>query len=139
MNQNSAEDPPLSVTLAERLLWISAAITMLLTIVAYIGLLPFRNSGGTVISNLTTIAFLVLCATKIKAGRNWARWLMLAVFLLGSLMLPLALVFSLAALSLPGFLVVVGMFQFVIQLSALVLVIIPASGVWFRPSANVTQ
>jgi hypothetical protein len=136
MNKSSSR--PSLVTAAERLLWLSAAIAAVFTTAAYVGLLPFRIPGNAVVSNLITVAFIALGAVKIGAGRNWARWLMLVVFVLGSLMLPLAMIFAPQVLrSMPTLLVLVGFIQFVIQLAALILVLMPASKGWFQPTAQV--
>ena len=123
---------------AERLLWLSAAIAALVTMAAYVGLLPFKISGVAAVLMVIPVAFLALCAVKIGVGRNWARWLMLVYFVLGLLMLPLALIIAPQALLLmPTLLVVYGFIQCVIQLAALVLVFVPASRIWFRPTAQV--
>jgi len=140
MNQTPQEDCPRSVILAERLLWLSAAIAVFFTLAGYVGFLQITTPGKTVISNFITVAFLVLCANKIGAGRNWARWLVLVVFALGSLTLPLVLIFAPQILrSMPVLLVVVGLLQFAIQLTALVLAFIPSSKSWFRRPAQIAQ
>jgi ABC-type glycerol-3-phosphate transport system permease component len=56
--------------------------------------LPFKIPGVAVVSNVITVAFLALCAVKIGVGRNWARWAMLVFFVLGFLMLPLAVIIA---------------------------------------------
>jgi len=135
---NKDQTRPGLVIIAERLLWLSAVITALFTLTAYIGVFSLKIPGDAVISNLLTVAFLLLCAVKIGAGRNWARWLLLVVFSLGSLMLPVALVFAPQVVrSMPLHLVVVGFVQFAIQLAALILVFTPASKEWFRPAEGV--
>ncbi len=129
---------PSFVVTAERLLWLSAAITALLTVAAYAGLLPFTIPGVAVVSNAITVAFVALCALKISVGRNWARWLLLLFFVLGFLMLPLVVIIEPQVLRLmPMLLVIFGFIQCVIQLAALVLVFIPASRIWFRPAAQI--
>jgi hypothetical protein len=136
MNRNL--NRPSFVIAAERLLWLSAAIAALFTMAAYVGLLPFKIPGVAVVSNVITVAFLALCAVKIGVGRNWARWAMLVFFVLGFLMLPLAMIIAPQAMWLmPTLLVVFGFIQCVIQLTALVLVFMPASRIWFRPAAQV--
>ncbi|HXH24683.1 MAG TPA: hypothetical protein VNI78_05500 [Vicinamibacterales bacterium] len=140
MNETVGKLRPQSVVMAERLIWTSAAIAAFFTIAAYVGLLPFRIPGNAVISDFVDVAFLALCAAKIRAGRNWTRWLMLIVFVLGSLMLPLALLFAPQIVqSMPATLVIVGLVQFAIQLGALILVFMPASSAWFRPNRQVAQ
>lgn len=75
---------------------------------------------------------------KIGVGRNWARWSMLLFFVLGLLMLLLAVIIEPQVLWLmPTLLVVFGFIQCVIQLAALVMVFMPASRIWFRPAAQV--
>jgi hypothetical protein len=127
------------VIVATRLLWISVVITVFFTVTAYVDLLPFRITGGAVISNLITAAFLALCAVKIRAGRNWARWLMLIIFALGALMTPLLLILIPQMLhSMPALLIMIGVLQSVIQGAALLLVFVPGSRVWF-PQALVVR
>jgi hypothetical protein len=63
---------------------------------------------------------------------------MLVFFVLGFLMLPLAVIVAPQAMWLmPTLLVVFGFIQCIIQLAALVLVFMPASSIWFRPTAQV--
>ncbi|HEY5087834.1 MAG TPA: hypothetical protein VII66_10795 [Gemmatimonadaceae bacterium] len=140
MSDYSASVRPGSVTLAGRLLWISAAITAVLTVAAYAGALPFRFSGEAMISNFITAALLALCAAKIGAGRNWARWLMLIIFVLGSLTIPIALILAPQILqSIPALLLVVFLLQSAIQIVALVLAFMPTSRIWFRPPVSAAQ
>jgi len=135
MNPDAIRLCPSPVVVAKRLLWIPAGITVFFTVMAYIGLLPFRITNGAVISNFITAAFLALCAAKIRAGRNWARWLMLIIFALGGLMTPLLLILIPQMLhSMPALLIVIAVLQFVIQGAALVLVFVSGSRVWFQPA-----
>jgi hypothetical protein len=127
---------PSFVIAAERLLWLSATIAALFTIAASVGLLSLEIPGVVVVSNVIPVAILALCAVKIGIGRNWARWLMLVFFLLGLLMLSLAVTIApQALLSMPTQLVVFGVTQCVMQLAAVVLVFMPASRIWFRRAA----
>jgi hypothetical protein len=72
------------------------------------------------------------CRTQLGA------WAMLVFFVLGFLMLPLAVIIApQVMLLMPTLLVVFGFIQYVIQLAALVLVFMPASRIWFRPAAQV--
>jgi hypothetical protein len=126
------------VIAAERLLLLSAAIAALFSIATYAGLLPLKIPSGIVVLSFFNVAFLALCAVKIGVGRNWARWAMLVFFVLGLLMLPLAMTIApQATLLMPTLLVVYGLIQCVIQLAALVLLFMPASRIWFRPAAQV--
>jgi hypothetical protein len=137
-NMNRNLNRPSFGIAAERFLWLSAAIAALFAIAAYVGLLPLKTPGGAVVLPFITAAFLALCAVKIGVGRNWARWAMLVFFVLGLLMLSLAVTIApQAMLLMPTLLVVYGFIQCVIQLAALVLVFMPASRVWFRPAAQV--
>jgi hypothetical protein len=139
-NMNRNLNRPSFVIAAERLLWLSAAIAALFTVAAYVGLLPFpfKVPGVAVVSNVIPVAVLSLCAVKIGVGRNWARWLMLVFFVIGILMLTLAVIIApQVMLLLPTLIVVFGFIQCVIQLAALVLVFMPASRIWFRPAAQV--
>ena len=134
---NTESRPPNLVIAAERLLLLSAAITVFFTVTTYAGLLSPKTSGMAVISNFTTAGLLVLCALKIGDGRNWARWLLLALFVLGSLVLPLAIIFAPQMLrATPTLFTVVGVIQFAIQTAALVLVFLPRSRPWFQPSTT---
>lgn len=72
------------------------------------------------------------CRTQLGA------WAMLVFFVLGFLMLPLAVIIApQVMLLMPTLLVVFGFIQCVVQLAALVLVFMPASRIWFRPAAQV--
>jgi hypothetical protein len=129
---------PSFVIAAERLLLLSATIAALFAIAAYAGLLPREVPGGVAALAFVTPAFLAVCAVKIRGGRNWARWAMLVFFVLGLLLLSLAVAIApQAMLLMPTLLVVYGLMQCVIQLAALVMVFMPASRIWFRPAAQV--
>ena len=137
MNRNS--NRPGLVIAAERLLWLSAAIAALFTMTASIGLLPFEIPGVAVVLNVMTVAFLALSAAHIGRGRNWARWLLLVFFVLGLLLLLIAVMVAPQVMwLLPTLVVVFGFTQCVIQLAALVLVFMPASKNWFRAAAQIS-
>lgn len=132
--------PPSIVIAAERLLSLSAVMTALITIAAYRGFLPLTIPGVAVVANVITAALVALCAVNIGVGRNWARWLMLVLFVLGIVILMLAVSIEPQVLQLmPTLLIVVGLIQCLIQLLALVLVFMPASRVWFKSAAQIVR
>lgn len=132
---------PREVTVAMRLLWLSAALTVFFTVVHALRLLPVQIPirTGAVISNFGTAAFLALSALKFGAGRNWARWLLLAVVVFGSLTLPLLMILAPQLLRvMPPLLVLIGLVQCCIQVSALILAFLPASRAWFKTGGQPT-
>jgi hypothetical protein len=137
---SSFVNPPSMVIAAERLLSLSAVMPALITTAAYRGFLPVTVPGIAVVANVTIAALVALCAVNIGVGRNWARWLILVLFVVGVLILLLAVSIDPQVLQLaPTLLVVVGLIQCVIQLLALVLVFMPASTAWFKPAAQIVR
>ena len=128
---------PPSIGRAAKCLWISAALVILVTILAVAGISAPVDAVAAFATNLITTGLLVLIAVKLNAGRNWARWLFLILFLLGSGMFAVGLVFSPQAfLSLPTLIQLEAVVQFALQITALVFMFLPASGRWLRMSTS---
>jgi hypothetical protein len=124
---------PASVRRAVQLLWISAVLSAALAGLYLVGAVPSVNYVVDAVTAAITSAVTALIAWKIGSGRNWARWLFVVIFILGSLMFVALLMFvPQAFLSLPGLLQASAVVQFGLQTSALILMFMGASGQWFR-------
>ena len=115
-------------------LWISAGVAVIGTGAYLIGLLESPDILNTTIVGLVTAALLGLIAAKIDAGRNWARWLFVVVYVFGSLYTSfvLLLLAPQAFRSLPLVMQGSALVQFVLQTTALVLLFTSASRQWFK-------
>ena len=121
---------PLSVHRAAICLWISAAVAVV-SIVLHARIV---TTADVVIAGVSA-ALLALVAAKVNAGRRWARWLFVAVWILGSFSGMAMLVLAPQAfLALPGTVQTVGVLQFALQTGALVLLFTAASRQWFGAS-----
>jgi hypothetical protein len=136
MSDLSLGGRPQAVDFGAKLLWVSAVITLLATIAGRAALIDVPVPGSTMVSNLITTAILALCAWKIGAGRNWARWVFLVVWVLGSGFLALVACFAPQALrGMSTVLVTIAVVQTALQTAALILTFMPASNAWFRARA----
>jgi len=121
---------PISVYRAVVCLWVSAAVA----IVSLILHAKIVTTADVVIACISA-ALLALVAAKVGAGRRWARWLFVAVWILGSFsgMVMLALAPQ-AFLALPSTVQAIGVLQFALQTGALVLLFTRPSREWFSAS-----
>lgn len=118
---------PVSVYRATLCLWVSAAVA----VVSLILLAKIVTTADVVIAGISA-ALLALAAAKVGAGRQWARWLFVAIWILGSFsgMVMLALAPQ-AFLALPGTVQAIGILQYALQTGALVLLFTRPSREWF--------
>ena len=123
---------PPSVRRAAQFLWASFVLAAALGVLHLAGAVPSANSTVDAITAMVSAALIALIAAKVGAGRNWARWLYVAIYLLGSAMSVVLLIFMPQAfLSLPGPLQASALVQLLLQTCALVLMFTPASRRWF--------
>jgi hypothetical protein len=98
-----------------------------------VGAVSSANLTVDVVTTFVTAALIALIAAKVGAGRNWARWLFVVIYILGSVMFTVVLiVMPQEFLSLPGLLQVSALVQFILQTYALVLMFTRASRQWFK-------
>ena len=122
---------PKSVERAVICLWISVGITAV-SAALHASIL----TGADVATLAITAALLALVAAKSAAGRGWARWLFLVVWLLGSASgIALVVLAPHAFLAWPRTVQAVAILQFAIQSAALVLLFTHASREWFSMPA----
>ena len=129
---------PLSVQRAATCLWASAGVTALLTILQGVGIVVTPNVGITVVTGCLTVALLGWIAEQIRAGRVWARWLFLVIYVLGLVAILSVAVFAPQLfLSQTPVLQTSSVVQLAVQTIALVLMFNPESRQWFgRPHAS---
>jgi hypothetical protein len=114
-------------------LWISAAITGLLTALHLFGVMPTSDLGATVAIGLTTFALMGFIAEKIRAGRGWARWLFLVLYVVGLFGFIVSALFAPQGFfSQPVVLQGSAVAQLALQTAALVLLFSRDSREWFR-------
>ena len=133
---------PRAVKSAFLLLCTSAGLTLLLMVATLIGLVPVPGGTGSgaelaqsAASSLVGAGIIALLAAKIRNGRNWARWVLAVMTVLGIAGWVMSvLVLRNAWNAVPLALLVVGMIQTALQLVAVVLAFTPQSRAWFRSS-----
>ena len=124
---------PTAVRRAAQFLWASFVLSVALGGMYLVGAVPSPSLVVDVATTLLTAAVIALIAAKVRAGRNWARWVFVAMYIFGSVMFALLfIVMPQEFLSLPGPMQVLGLLQFTLQTCALVLMFTPASRQWFR-------
>jgi hypothetical protein len=124
---------PLSVRRAAQFLWASFVLSVASGMLYLAGALPTPNLTADVVTTISTAGLIALIAAKVGAGRSWARWLFVAIYVLGSMMFAVILTFTPQAfLSLPALGQVLGLVQFGLQTCALVLMFSRASRQWFN-------
>ena len=124
---------PSSVRQSVDCLWLSAGIAAVLALLQLAGVLPTPDLKAAVATGLITIALLALVCVKVGAGRNWARWFFVGIYVLGSVSFAVsALLWTQAFLSLPPLLKFSAIGQFALQTAALVLMFTKPANAWFR-------
>ena len=128
---------PNAIKYSVGLLWLSAALTLLLTIAMLFKVLPFTVLPIDTVPNFITAFILGLCAYKISKGRNWAKWLLLILFVLGALIFPFIYFFAPDQITgMPGIVQVSGFVQCILQTIAIVLLFVKSSRGWFKEKAK---
>jgi hypothetical protein len=125
---------PPAIWRATRCLLISATIVVLAAAFAVAGVSGSRAGVLLLIAvNLASVGFLALIVWKLNAGRNWARWLFLVLYVLGTVMFAGGLALTPQAfLSLPRLDQAAALVQFALQGAALAFMFTPAAGHWLR-------
>jgi hypothetical protein len=124
---------PLSVRRAAMCLWTSAALIGVLTTLQLVGAVSTADLGATAGIGLTTFALLGFVAEKIRAGRGWARWLFLVIYVVGSLgFMALVLFAPQIVLAQPVMWQASNTMQFALQTAALAFMFTRASREWFK-------
>jgi hypothetical protein len=120
---------------AAKSLWASAAVAAVLTLLQLVGVIATDNIGATAVIGCLTVALLGLMAEKTRAGRGWARWLFLIIYILGSLGFIATVVLAPQVfLAQPALLQGSAVVQFALQTAALAFMFSPSSRQWFRPA-----
>ena len=123
---------PKAVRLAVTCLATSTALSAVLTIVYWTGLLALPV-GGSNFTNGVTCAWLALATWKIAAGRGWARWLFIAFYVLGSVGMVIIMLVKPEVLHvLPTVLIASAFTQLGLQTAALIFLLSGGSPEWFR-------
>ena len=126
---------PTSVRRAAVCLWISVAVTVV-SAVFHASIL----TSADVVTLAITAGLLALVAAKVSAGRSWARWLFLVVWILGALSgVAVVVLAPQAFLAWPGTVQAIAVLQFAIQTSALVLLFTRASREWFGVAGAISS
>ena len=127
---------PRRAKIAGRLLWLSASLSILLTSLPWLGVVPKirgENFFVDTFSAATNFALLGLIAHMIGKGRNWARWLLAVIWALGFVGITVTLGFgaaawkSLAVVQWAGAIVQTGL-----QFAVVFLAFTGESRAWFR-------
>lgn len=126
---------PWSARRAAQLLWTSFVLSVAVGVLFLVGTLPTANLTVDVATTFLTAGLIALIAAKAGSGRNWARWLFVAIYVLGFISFAVLLtVMPQEFLSMPGLMQISALVQFVLQTCALVLMFTRASRQWFSAS-----
>ncbi len=136
-----AGPPPRSVKLAVGLLLFSALVSIAITFAMIGGLVPGASSPSAAmdsVSALLGLAINVFLAYKIYKGRNWARWVLAILWLIGTIGMLLS--FSMLQLlgsaevwkAVPWTVWLGAGVQTLIQIIAIVMLFLGRSSKWFR-------
>jgi len=140
ISDQAPDKRPQSVQRAVICLWISAALIALAAVATLVRLLAIPGGVGRTVlivfasaMALLTFALLALLATKLGAGRSWARWLYAVFYVLVSLTLVVTLLrtpdaFLSLSIMEQGSVIV----QSVFQTAALVFMFTDTSSRWLR-------
>ena len=124
---------PRAIGHAARCLWISVAVVVVTSGLALAGVSGPRDAVPLIAISLFSIGLLALVAWGLNAGRGWVRWLFLVLFLLGSGMFVVGIVFAPQAyLAMPRLDQATALVQFGLQTAALILMFTPAAGRWLK-------
>src|SRR5262245_28011118 len=127
---------PSSMQAAARCLYISALLAGLVTILQLSGFIPSPSVGFTLFVGVFTVGLLILVANRIAARQNWARWLNLVIFVLGSGFFLLSLLVAPQAfLRQPLLLQISGVVQTVLQTVALFAMFTRSSRNWLADAS----
>lgn len=135
---------PSSVRRAIYLLMASVALIILSAAALWIGLLTFpdgtKPSAADMATDLLTLSLLSFIAWKVAQRRNWARWFLAVLVLLGtaSIVASILLVPELWQ-SMSWVFGGITIIQAVLQLSALILLFSEASNSWFKSEGQLSN
>ena len=133
MTNEASNLKPTSVQWAVRCLWISVSLVLVVSIAPFLGVAGIPGDAVAIVTNLITGGLLSWVAIKVGAGRSWARWMLAVIFVLGSLIFVVSLVFTPEAFrSLTPVAKASCIVQFVLQGAALVFMFTRTSRQWFR-------
>jgi len=130
---------PRSIRAAVSCLWVSAGIVAVAAVFAFVPMLTLFRTGAvplaalavTAVTIAVSLALLVLVAVKLNAGRGWVRWLYLALYALGLVMILATLLSAPEVYASRGALSMANeVAQFLLQTAALVLMFVRPSREW---------
>ncbi len=131
---------PRAVRTSFALLCASVTITGLLAVATALGFVTIPAGSSliaTVVSNLAGAGIIFFFAWKIRAGRNWARWVLAVFQVLGMIGFAISIMFIPDAWKvLPRFLLVLSIAQTFLQLAAAILAFTPPANEWFRAARS---
>lgn len=131
---------PRRVRNAVVLLWISAALTLVLLVAMWLGFVSVPGTAYSkatdAITGLVTFAGLGFLAFKISAGKNWARWVLAVLAVLGALAM-VATIFLVSEVwrAAPSIHWATGFIQTALQMAAVILTFSGEAKPWFRHDA----
>ncbi len=130
---------PQPVRVACALVWTAAALGLLLNVALMFGYVTLPGAGQGLLlqsfSALFSFALLGLLAVKMRAGRNWARWLFAVLVALGVLgILMTTMLAGQLMNAMPAIVWISGAVNTALQLVALFLVFRGEGAAWFRSS-----
>lgn len=129
---DASMERPLAMQFAVALLFVAAALSALVLVTSLLGIGPVPADVPNISTVVITLVFLLVTAIGIRAGRNWARWLLLIMVIFGSLfMLMDAVVSPEIYLSMSIDSLLSALSQTILQIGATVLVFSRRSRAWF--------
>jgi hypothetical protein len=128
----SAGSAPTTVTRAVTCLAASTALAAILIVLSLVGVVRL-SPGASNVSNIITCAFLAVATWRIAAGKGWARWLFIAIYVFGSLAGGVVLLLEPDVFRvLPAALIGSAFAQLAIQTAAVVFLLRAPAREWFK-------
>jgi hypothetical protein len=130
MENQTQLSKPKSVDQAVVLIFISAGLSTLLTIIMLYGLqtISVRDAFW----NLISIGLLFLIASNLKRGKTWAWLLYVALVILSVLMIMLSLITPQVYQTIPTWKLILNIILYILEIAAMILLLSKKSRTWFN-------
>jgi hypothetical protein len=136
MSVKTPSEKPAKVDLALRLLYLALAIGVLQMIMTLISHLEVRSPDFLIYTSLARFAVVLFLIYQTGKGRNWARWSLGGIFVIG---IPLAILPAIQSISHNPLYNILELVQFALLIVALVLLFHRSASPWFAEQETEQQ
>ncbi|MCP3868359.1 MAG: hypothetical protein GY703_09745 [Gammaproteobacteria bacterium] len=119
---------PAKVTLAVKLLYLVVTLGIVRTVITIMRHLEVRSPDFLIYAKVTIYALSVFLIFQIGRGKNWARWALIAIFIIH---LPLTIIPTINSFSINPIHASLGMVQLVLYIAALLLLFHGSASGWY--------